>query len=150
MPSAYHSALKWLSAAVWYVGATVLIWKGAGWLLRAADGGATGWPALSAIVALAIGLVRGRTVFRRAAVKNLERIRALEAPRPWQVFRPLFFLALAAMFAAALLFGFIARSGYVGMVVVGGLDLVIGVSLAMGAAPFWTWHPADALDRLDP
>ena len=131
----------WLSAAVWYTGAGVLLWKGAGWLLEAA--GREGWalPAAVAAVAIAVGLLRGRTVFRRAAVKNLERIRALHAPRLYQVFRPAFFLALAAMFAAVFRFGWIARTGYPGMVIVGGLDLVIGVSLLTGATAFWTWEP---------
>lgn len=145
MPSTQHRILKWLSAAVWYVGAAVLIWKGVAWLAEAVgrDAGDGGFlvPGAVGLTAVTIGLVRGRTAFRRAATRNLERIRDLDAPRLHQVFRPLFFVALAAMFAAAVLFGYVARSGYVGMVVVGGLDLVIGVSLLMGTKVFWTWQP---------
>lgn len=144
MPGIRHEILKWLSAGVWYVGAVVLVTKGAGWLLEAAALRGPAVPAAVAVVAIGLGLLRGRTVFRRAAVKNLERIRALETPRLHHVFRPLFFLALAAMLAAVLLFGWLARTGYPGMVIVGGLDLVIGTSLLTGATVFWTWRPDPA------
>lgn len=141
MPTAEHNLLKWLSAAVWYTGGLVLLLKGADWLLQAATAGDRLWPVLAAATALGVGLARGRTVFRKACIKNLERIRALNRPRIWQVFRPVFFLALGAMFAAAFLMGWIARSGYIGMTLVGGLDLVIGISLLTGATAFWTWQP---------
>jgi hypothetical protein len=141
MPTAQHNILKWLSAAVWYGGGVVLMVKGGGWLLEAGARGATAWPVGAAGAAAVVGLVRGRTVFRRACVRNLERIRTLNRPRLWQVFRPAFFIALAAMFSAMALFGWLARTGYPGMVVVGGLDLVIGISLLTGASAFWTWAP---------
>lgn len=141
MPTAQHNVLKWLSAAVWYGGGVVLMVKGGGWLLEAGARGAAAWPVGAAGAAAVVGLARGRTVFRRACVRNLERIRTLNRPRLWQVFRPAFFLALAAMFTAMALFGWLARTGYPGMVVVGGLDLVIGISLITGASAFWTWAP---------
>lgn len=147
MPTAHHNVLKWLSAAVWYGGGLALLLKGGLWLLQASAQGAATWPVGAAAVAAMVGLARGRTVFRRACVRNLERIRTLNRPRPWHVFRPVFFLALAAMFTAMALFGWLARTGYPGMVVVGGLDLVIGISLLTGASAFWTWSPRQPVER---
>ena len=143
MPSARHSLVKWLAASVWYVGAGMLIWKGSGWLIQAART-APLWPILLAAVALAIGLLRGRTTFRKAVIRNLRRIRELDSPRPWHVFRPWFFLAFVGMGVLAMLMGHLARTGYWGEVVVGSLDLVIGISLFTGAAAHWTWRPDPA------
>lgn len=141
MPTPHHSALKWLAAAIWYAGGLMLLLKGISWLTEAGTLGGLSWPVGAAVAALVVGLARGGTVFRRACVRNLERIRALRRPRPWQVFRPVFFLALVGMFGIAVVFGQVARTGYAGRVVVGGLDLVIGISLLTGATAFWTWRP---------
>lgn len=141
MPTPHHKVLKWLAAAIWYTGGLMLLLKGLSWLTQAGSLGGPVWPLAAATVALVVGLARGRTVFRRACVRNLERIRGLRRPRPWHVFRPVFFLALLGMFAIAVVFGQVARTGYAGRVVIGGLDLVIGISLLTGATAFWTWRP---------
>ena len=146
MPTAQHALLKWLSAAVWYGGSGILIWKGSEWLLAAAADGNVAWPLAAGAAALLTGVLRGRTMFRRACAKNLRRIHGLERPRPWLFFRPIFFLALAAMFLAGYLLSLLAETGYPGMVITGGLDLAIGTSLLMGSGPFWTWTSEAAPD----
>lgn len=140
MPSARHNVVKWLSAVVWYIGGGMLLWKGSSWLIQASHTFAV-WPLLLGATALAVGLLRGRTTFRKAVIRNLRRIRRLDSPRPWHVFRPWFFLAFVGMGVLAMLMGHLARTGYWGEVVVGSLDTVIGISLLTGATAHWTWRP---------
>ena len=141
MPTPHHAFLKWLSAAVWYIGAGVLVWKGAERLLESAIALGPVWPAAIGVLAVAFGAARGRTLFRRACTRNLQRIRLLDSPKPWLFFRPVFFLALAGMVGAAVALSLLARQGPVAALLVGGADWLIGFSLLIGSSPFWTWSP---------
>lgn len=137
-----HATLKLLAAAVWYSGGLVLLWNGGERLLDAvASPAAPAWPLTAGLLGLGIGVVQGRTVFRRACVRNLRRIRALESPRAWQFFRPGFFLALAAMVGGAAALAVIAETGPVATVLVGAVDWVIAFSLLVSGEAFWTWRP---------
>jgi hypothetical protein len=138
MPSVRHSLLKWLAAAVWYAGAGVLLWKGTGRFLAAAAGLGPAWPAAVAALSFGLGTLQGRTVFRSVCVRNLRRIRALDSPRPWQFFRPRFFLALAAMVGGAVALSILADYGPVATVAVAGVDWLIGFSLLVSSEAFWT------------
>lgn len=146
--------LKWVSAAVWYTGAGVLLWKGTGRLLEAAAELGPRWPVGVAIVSFAVGTLQGRTVFRRACVRNLRRIRALESPRPWQFFRPAFFLALAVMIGGAAALSVVARSGPAATLAVAGVDWLIGFSLLISSDAFLSRRqetaPAPSLDAEQP
>ena len=142
MPTARHALLKWLSAAVWYVGAGMLLWKGTGRLLDAAAGlGSVQWPVTVGLLAMGLGVVQGRTVFRRSCIRNLRRIRSLESPRLWQFFRPGFFLALAAMIGGAVVLSLLADRGPVVALAVAGVDWLIGFSLLVSSFTFWGGHP---------
>ena len=142
MPTPRHALLKWLAAAVWYTGAGVLLWKGAERLLGAADAlGSPAWPLTVGLLALGLGAVQGRLVFRATCVRNLRRIRALESPKPWQFFRPGFFLALAGMIGAAALLSLVAGRGPVAALLVAGVDWLIGFSLLVSSEAFWSWRP---------
>lgn len=132
-----HGFLKTLAAATWYVGAGVLLFKGSGYLLMAFESGATLPSIVSGVAGVIVGLVRGRTMFTRACRRNLQRIDALEDPRIWQFFRPGFFAALVLMCAGGVALSWLARSGYWGSVVVGGLELVIGTALLTSSVVFW-------------
>lgn len=141
MPTTRHRTLKWLAAAVWYIGAGVLLWKGTGRLFAAAAELAPRWPITVAIISVVAGTLQGRTVFRKACVRNLRRIRALESPRPWQFFRPGFFLALAAMVGGAAALSVVARAGPLATLAVAGVDWLIGFSLLVGSEAFWRRQP---------
>ena len=142
MPSARHRLLKWLAAAVWYTGAGVLLWKGTGRYLAAAAVLGPAWPAATAALGFGLGTLQGRTVFRTACVRNLRRIRALDAPRPWEFFRPGFFAALAAMVGGAVALSLLAGAGPAAALAVAGVDWLIGFSLLVSSEAFWTWRPA--------
>lgn len=132
-----HNTLKVLAATVWVTGGAVLLWFGAERLLEAATLLHTpAWPLLAGALGLVAGVFRGRLVFRRAAERNIRRIQCLETPRIWQFFRPAFFLALAAMIAAAVGLSLLAEAGAAARVVVGGLDWAIAFSLLVSARVF--------------
>ena len=142
MPTARHTLLKWLSAAVWYVGAGMLLWKGAERLIGAAAAlGSVQWPVTVGVLAMGLGVIQGRTVFRRSCVRNLRRIRSLESPRLWQFFRPGFFVALAAMIGGAVALSILADRGPVAALAVAGVDWLIGFSLLVSSFTFWTRLP---------
>lgn len=139
-----HTALKVLAAATWYIGGGVLLYKGSGYLVAAAAGGPAAWPLLAAGAGVAVGLMRGRTMFLRACRRNLARIDGLDRPRLWQFFRPGFFAALAVMIAGGAALARLAETGYWGMVVVGGLELIIATALLTSSIAFWRWSPRQA------
>ena len=132
-----HGFLKVLAALTWYVGAGVLLYKGSGYLLSAFGSGAALPPVAAGVLGVTAGLARGRTMFLRACRKNLARIEALDEPRAWQFFRPVFFVALLGMFALGAALSGLAGTGYWGSVVVGGLELVIGTALLTSSIAFW-------------
>lgn len=117
------------------------------YLRRGAEGyPGTAWPWVAAAVGITLGLVRGRTLFTRACRRNLRRIHDLEAPRPWQFFRPRFFAALVLMIAAGRTLSGVASASPRAALVVAALELTIAVGLLTGSRVFWTWQP-DERDR---
>lgn len=121
----------------WYAGGGVLLYKGSGYLLEAAESGPALPAALAGALGVAAGVLRGRTLFLRACRRNLLRINGLEEPRLWQFFRPGFFAALALMIAGGAVLARLARTGYWGGVVVGALELVIATALLTSSVAFW-------------
>ena len=132
-----HGVLKGLAATTWYVGGGVLLYKASGYLLVAGATGSIVPAAISALLGITVGVLRGRTMFLRACRRNLGRIDALQAPRIWQFFRPGFFAALALMIAGGALLAWLSGTGYWGAVVVGGLELIIATALLTSSVAFW-------------
>ncbi|MFP4624844.1 MAG: hypothetical protein ACLFRX_11740 [Gemmatimonadota bacterium] len=132
-----HYSLKALAAATWYVGGAVLVYQGSGYLVEAAGAGAA-WPAGAAAAGgVTVGIVRGRSMFREACLRNLRRIDALEYPRVWQFFHPGFFLALVLMVAGGIVLSRLAGVAPWAAVVIGGLELVIATGLLTSSITFW-------------
>jgi len=129
--------LALFAALVWYTGAVVLVLKGSS-LIRGATGLQPGpWPWVAIGVAVVAGFLKARFIFIRSCRRNLERIARLERPKPWQFFRPGFFLALALMISAGATMSRMAEGHYGPMLSVGALDLSIALALFAGSAPFW-------------
>lgn len=125
-----------LAATVWYVGAVVLLVKGA-FMVRTASAMHPGpWPWITASVGLLAGWLRADVIFGRACRRNVERIARLDRPRAWQFFRPWFFAALAVMIAGGAAASRFAQGHYGPTFVVGSLDLSIAVALLGGSLPF--------------
>ncbi len=83
---------------------------------------------------LAIGLLKAKLIFVKACRKNLDRIAALERPRIWLCYRPLFLVFLAAMILTAKVLTDLTEGDYAGTLGVAVLDFTIGA----GADSF-TW-----------
>ena len=98
MFSASTRTLNVLAAAFWYSGAIILFTKGITLLLEAdalQPGRNGAW--LTVVLGLSFGWLKVKFIFRRACLKNLERISLLRAPKIWQCYRPGFMLFLVAM-----------------------------------------------------
>jgi len=130
--------LNLLAAAVWYVGGSVLLWKGGSLLVEAEflDPGQA-WPWLGLGAALLLGGLEAGTLFARSCRKNLDRIAALEQPKIWQFFRPGFFVALAIMIATGAALSRLAHGTYPFLIAVGTLDISLATGLLASSYVFW-------------
>lgn len=132
-----HSTLKALAAAVWLIGAGVLLYKGSAYLVAAGRSGLVAGAIAGAAVGVGIGLLRGRAMFLPACRRNLRRIDRLDRPRLWQFFRPGFFAALTLMLAAGAGLSWLAGLDPWAGLVVGTLELVIALALLTSSVAFW-------------
>jgi len=133
-----HRVLNILAALVWYVGGFVLMIKGGGLLVEAGliQPGQPG-PWITALAALLIGGIKAKFLFAPSCRKNLARIAALDPPKIWQFFRPVFFLFLFLMIAAGAALSKLAHGNYLFVLGVAGVDLTIAVALLGSSYVFW-------------
>jgi len=99
------------------------------------------WAWAAPLLGLMVGIPKIIYVFNRVCRRNLERIAALQQPRPWQFFRPLFFLALAAMIATGVLLSHLAFESFALLVFVVALDFSLATAL-LGSLPVFIAHQA--------
>jgi hypothetical protein len=130
--------LNILSALVWHGGGIALLLKGRS-LLAEAEALHPGlpWPWLGAAVALLLGGLQAKFIFARSCKKNLDRIAALERPKIWQFFRPVFFFFLALMIAAGATLSRLAHNSYAWLIGVAMIDWIVAVSLLGSSYVFW-------------
>jgi hypothetical protein len=141
MKTVSKRTLVMLAASVWYMGAIMLLIKGS--ILLATAGKLEPqlpWHWLAAITGVLFGIIKAKKRFRHACQKNLARIATLPAPKLWQVFRPVFFLALAVMITAGVTLSHIAQGNYILLVAVGLLELSISVALFGSSNLFWSYR----------
>ena len=119
-------SLGWLAFGLWLMGGVVLLSLGAARLAQAARGGATPVVvAIFALVGLGLGAVKGRFVLRRTALRNIDRLAALERDQ-----RPIHVYGIRSWVVIALMTGV-----SVGLTLAGVPPLWRGlVNLAIGAA----------------
>jgi hypothetical protein len=127
-----------LAAAVWYIGAAMLLRSGLELLSQARElRPDSTWHWLFISLGILLGIVQAATLFSRSCRKNLQRIRELDNPMIWQFFRPGFFLALAGMISTGVLLDHFAQGNYFFMLFVAGLDFALTISLLGGSLVFW-------------
>ena len=133
-----HRVLIIMAALVWYVGGIVLLIKGGSLLLEAEllqpD---THWPWAAAIVALMIGGIKAKFIFSKSCRKNLARIAALDRPKIWQFFRPVFFLLLLLMILIGAALSNLAHGNHPFLLGIAALDLTIAIALLGSSYVFW-------------
>jgi hypothetical protein len=130
--------LNVLAAFVWYVGGTVLLIKG-GSLLLAAHSLRPGmyWIWIVIAAGLCFGGLKGEFLFSKICRKNLARIRSINQPKVWQIFRPWFLVFLAAMIATGATLSRMAHDNYYFLIGVAILDFSIAIALLWSSYVFW-------------
>lgn len=130
--------LNILAAFVWYIGGTVLLIKG-GCLLVEAHSLRPGiyWIWIVIAAGLIIGSLKGKLIFSKCCHNNLARICSLDQPKAWQIFRPWFFVFLAAMITTGATLSRLAHDNYYFLIGVAILDLSIAIALLWSSYDFW-------------
>ena len=143
-----HHTLKILAALVWYIGGVVLSIKGGSLLMEAAaikpD---KHWPWTAAAIAVLIGGIKAKYLFNNSCRKNLARIAALDPPRIWQFFRPVFLVSLVLMILAGATLSRISHGNYPLLLCIATLDLAIATALLGSSYVFWKQSPPQHQDQ---
>jgi hypothetical protein len=127
-----------LAAFVWHSGGIALVLKGMS-LARSAYAiePASFWCYGAPLLGIAIGLVKARFIFNHACKKNILRIGKLEAPKPWQCFRPGMLIFLAIIIPTGAMMSRAASGKFLYLCLVCGLDLSIATALLVSSMMFW-------------
>ncbi len=130
--------LKFLAAAIWYIGSLILVYKGSQLLLEA-DALRPGlvWTWIAVATGVLLGALKAKYIFNRSCRRNLRRIDSLEMPRIWQFYSPGFFTALAAMIAAGATLSRLAHGNYPFLIGVAVLDIAIASALLFSSHVYW-------------
>lgn len=136
-----RSSLLGFAAFVWIGSGIGLLARGVSYFFKAVNEQEAGTAgiAIAAAIGLVIGAVKGRFVLAKSARRNKHRIEALPEPtKPWQVFKPLFYVFLASMMGMGIGLRFLFRSGdYGGWLSYGGMLCGIGGALFVSAFVYW-------------
>ena len=125
-----HKTLRLLALLTWITGGVVLFLKG--YALFAEANGLRPGSDLNFLpfpVAVTLGGLKARYLFLPACRRNLARIDALTAPKPWQFFRAGFFVFLFSMILLGAWLSGRASGSYGMLLAVSGLDLTLSVAL---------------------
>ncbi len=100
------------------------------------------WPWTAAIVAVLIGGINAKVLFSKNCRKNLARIAALDQPKIWQFFRPVFFMLLFLMILVGATLSNLAHGNYPFLLAIAALDLAIAIALLGSSYVFWQRTPS--------
>ena len=130
--------LNILAALVWYVGGIVLLIKGSTLLVEAHTlRPEMYWIWIVIAAGLCFGGLKGKFIFSKNCQNNLVRIRSLDQPKVWQIFRPWFFVFLAAMITTGATLSRLAHDNYYFLIGVAILDFSIAIALLWSSYVFW-------------
>ncbi len=130
--------LNILAALVWYVGGSVLLIKGSTLLVEVHTlRPEMYWIWIVITAGLCFGGLKGKFIFSKSCQNNLVRIRSLDHPKVWQIFRPWFFVFLAAMITTGTTLSRLAHDNYYFVIGVAILDFSIAIALLWSSNIFW-------------
>jgi hypothetical protein len=130
--------LNILAALVWHVGGIILLLKGSTLLVEAHTlRPEMYWIWVVIAAGLCFGSLKGKFIFSKSCHNNLVRIRSLDQPKVWQIFRPWFFVFLVAMITTGATLSRMAHNNYSFLIGVAILDFSIAVALLWSSNIFW-------------
>lgn len=130
--------LNLLAALVWYIGGTVLLIKGSTLLVEAHIlRPEIYWTWIAIAAGVCFGSLKGIFIFSKCCQNNLVRIRSLDQPKVWQIFRPWFFVFLAAMIATGATLSRLAHGNHYFLIGVAVLDFSIAIALLWSSYILW-------------
>lgn len=130
--------LNILAAIVWYTGGIILLLKGYRLLTEANIlKPEHNFPWHAMIFGLGIGVLKAKFLFIKNCQKNLARIAALKQPKPWQFYRPEFFVFLTLMILLSANLYKMAFNNYQFLIGIAILDLSIAIALLGSSFVFW-------------
>ncbi len=130
--------LNILAALVWYVGGSVLLIKGSTLLVEVHTlRPEMYWIWIVITAGLCFGGLKGKFIFSKSCQNNLIRIRSLDQPKVWQIFRPWFFVFLVSMITTGATLSRLAHDKYYFLIGVAILDFSIAIALLWSSNIFW-------------
>ncbi len=130
--------LNILAALVWYAGGIVLLIKGSALLFEAHIlRSEMYWIWIAIAAGPCFGSLKGKFIFSKNCQNTLARIRSLDQPKVWQIFRPWFFVFLAAMITTGVSLSRLAHGNYYFLIGVAILDFNIAIALLWSSYVFW-------------
>ena len=96
------------------------------------------WAILAASTGIIVGVVKGRLLFRKNCMKNLQRIEGMSDPRVWQCFKPGLLIFLAVIIPTGALMSKTASGNHTLLCLIGALDLSISFALFTSGQVFWS------------
>ena len=107
------------------------------------------WTYLAPILGIIVGLLKGRILFSRSCEKNIVRIKAIDDPRIWQCYRPVFLIFLAIIIPTGAWMSRAAAGNFTFVCLVGALDLSIACALLSSSIVFWKSNAFSASSDTD-
>jgi hypothetical protein len=133
-----HRTLNILAALVWYAGGIALLIKGGSLLMEAElIEPHRHWPWIAVMIAVLVGGIKAKFLFRDSCRRNRARNAALDQPRIWQFFRPGFFVLLSIMIMVGATLSNLAHGNYPFLLGIAALDLTIAVALLGSSYVLW-------------
>jgi hypothetical protein len=130
--------LNILAALVWHVGGIVLLIRGSTLLVEAHIlRSEMHWIWIAIVAGPCFGSLKAKLIFSKNCQNNLARIRSLDQPKVWQIFRPWFFVFLVAMITTGATLSRLAHENYYFLIGVAILDFSIAIALLWSGYVFW-------------
>jgi hypothetical protein len=121
----------------WYIGASVLIWKGHSLAQTAIQLESNIFNYLTILtIGICIAILKTKLVFFNSAHKNINRILQLKNVQWWNIFSGKFVIALIIMVTAGVLLSRFAQGQYYLMIAIALLDFSIGFALIFSSYPY--------------
>ncbi len=138
MFTASANTIKLIAAIIWLAGSVILMLKSSSLLIQANNlNPDLPWVWITLLTGLIIGAIKTKYLFTRLCYKNLRRIEALHHPKPWQCYRPHFFIFLFLMVTLGAYLSRIAQGSYYLLLSVAVVDLSIATALLGSSLCFW-------------